>query len=282
MNSCLYILKLFHERLEPRKNSFKYSIYMVYLDLDELDDLQKNNYIFGYNSKNILSFYDEDHFKFLNKTETNAKIIAGENVNYDPQKYVGKNTKERIKILAKELNFDFEIEKVFIFTNLRNFGYIFNPVSFYYCFDKNGKFRVMFSEVNNTFHDQKMYYVLIDDDKKKIFTSRQKKNYYISPFISYDNDLEWRFSIPDESFMMAINSLQGEQIELKTVLTGKRKEITNGGLFWAQLRYPLMTVRVIVLIHYQAAKLYFKKVKFFRKAESDEAIAKIISNKVIK
>jgi hypothetical protein len=196
-------------------------------------------------------------------------------------KYVNKNTKERIQILAHELGFDFEIEKVFILTNLRNFGYIFNPVSFYYCFDKNGAFRVMFSEVNNTFHDQKMYYTLITDDKKEMFSSRQRKNYYISPFISYENDLEWRFDIPRETFKMFINSLNGDKVDLKTMLTGRRMEISNASLLFVQLRYPLMTIRIIVLIHYQALKLFLKKIAFFKKAETDAKIAQIIKNKKI-
>lgn len=282
MNSCLYIWKLFHERLEPKKNSFRYWIYMVYLDLDELRDLHKNQFIFSYNKKNILSFYDDDHFKFLKPANSNINIISQENINIDFDKYTYKNTKERIQTLAKELKFDFEIEKVYILTNLRNFGHIFNPVSFYYCYDKNGVFRVLFSEVNNTFLDQKIYYILIDDENKEIFTSRQRKNYYISPFLSYENYLEWKFDKPSKTFMMNINSLEWEKIDLKTVLVWKRKEINNLILLWIQIRYPLMTIRVIFLIHYQALKLFLKKVRYFKKAETDEKIAQIIINKAKK
>ncbi len=282
MNSCIYISKLFHERLEPRKNSFTYSIYMMYLDLDELQELQDKNYIFSYNKKNILSFYDEDHFKFLQAASDEAKIISQENASFDAFTYTDKNTKERIRILAKERGFAFEIEKVFILTNLRHFGYIFNPVSLYYCYDKDGTFRVLFSEVNNTFHDQKMYYILIDDENEKIFTSRQRKNYYISPFIDYKNDLEWHFDMPGKSFMMAIDSLEGVHVTLKTLLTGQRTEITNGRLFWMQIRYPLMTMRIIFLIHYQALKLFVKKIPYFKKAETDTKIAHVINNNVTK
>lgn len=278
MNSCIYISKLSHERLAPKKNSFEYSIYMMYLDLDELPDLANDFSIFGYNRKNILSFYDEDHFKFLKATSGDYKIISQENVKFEASKYINKNTKERIQILAQELGFDFDIEKVFILTNLRNFGYIFNPVSFYYCYDKNGVFRVLFSEVNNTFLDQKMYYTLIDDASEEMFSSRQRKNYYISPFISHDNDLEWNFNIPGESFKMYINSLKEGVTTLKTCLDGERVEISNRRLLWIQLRYPLMTIRIIVLIHYQALKLFLKKIPYFKKTETDVKISEIINN----
>ncbi|NCT54714.1 DUF1365 domain-containing protein [Candidatus Falkowbacteria bacterium] len=282
MNSCIYISQLSHQRLEPKKNSFKYSIYMMYLDLDELPDLANNFSIFGYNRKNVLSFYDKDHFKFLKATSGDYKIIAQEHVSFEASKYINKNTKERIQILVQELGFDFEIEKVFILTNLRNFGYVFNPVSFYYCYDKNGVFRVLFSEVNNTFLDQKMYYTLIDDENKEMFSSRQRKNYYISPFISHNNDLEWNFNIPKESFKMYINSLREGVATLKTCLDGERVEISNRRLFWIQLRYPLMTLRIIVLIHYQALKLFLKKIQYFKKAETDAKISQIIINKTKK
>ncbi|NTW22855.1 DUF1365 domain-containing protein [Candidatus Falkowbacteria bacterium] len=281
MNSCIYVSKLFHERLKPRKNAFRYSIYMMYLDLDELVELDKKYFTFGYNRKNILSFYDVDHFKFLYASTSDSQTIARENVSFDPAKYINKNTKERIQIFAQELGFEFEIDKVFVLTNLRNFGYVFNPVTFYYCFDKSGTFRVLFNEVNNTFLDQKMYYILIDDAKQQEFTSKQKKNYYISPFIDYANDLEWHFDIPSKSFRMAIDSLKDEEVTLKTFLTGRRVEVTNSRLLWVQLRYPLMAIRIIILIHYQALKLFIKKVSYFKKAETDAEIAQVINNKTI-
>lgn len=282
MNSCIYNCKLFHDRLIPKRNTFNYSIYMLYIDLDELSILEKNNHIFSYNKKNILSFNDKDHFKFLNFSNSEKIQIAQENINIDFKNYEDKNTKERIITLSKELWFDFEIKKVNIMTNLRVLGYVFNPVSFYYCFDKNNKLKVLFSEVNNTFHDQKMYYTLIENENDKIFESLQRKNYYISPFTNCENDLKWKFNIPWDNFMMSINSIKEEGIELKTLTTGKRKEISNKNLIWLQIRYPLQTLRVIFLIHYQALKLFFKKVQYFKKEETDKYIANVINNKLKK
>lgn len=164
MNSCIYTGKVFHERLAPRKNSFRYSVYLMYLDLDELPDLQKDQWMFGLNSWNILSFRDDDHFKFVKPGNDDIDAIAHENLKgVDFGRYIGKSTKERIRMLVKDLDLGFEAEKVFILTNLRVFGYVFNPVSFYFCFDADGVPRAMFSEVNNTFLDQKMYCTPIAD-----------------------------------------------------------------------------------------------------------------------
>lgn len=282
MNSCIYIWKTFHQRLKPKKNAFTYSIYMMYIDLDELLILEKNNRIFSYNKKNILSFNDDDHFKFLHSSDKDQITIAQENINIDFNKYKNKNTKERIITLSNDLWFDFEIKRIQIMTNLRTFGYVFNPVSFYYCFDKNNKLKILFSEVNNTFHDQKMYYNIIENEDDSIYEALQKKNYYISPFTNCENDLKWNFNTPWDTFMMAIDSIKEGAIELKTLTTGKRKEINNKNLIWLQIRYPLLTLRVIFLIHYQAFKLFLKKIKYFKKTDTDKHIAEIINNNIKK
>jgi DUF1365 family protein len=252
---------------------------MVYLDLDELELASKKLFLFGYNRWNVLSFFDGDHFKFVSQKKQEADTIAREKINFKADKYLNKNTKERLKVLIDELKLDFELEKVYILTNLRNFGYIFSPVSFYYCFDRAGKFRAMFSEVNNTFGDQKMYYCKIDNPEAELFLDVQRKNYYISPFISYDNDLRWQFKIPGEKIMMAIDSIKNDRVELKTLVTGNRKELNNTSLLWALLRYPMVTLMIIALVHYQALRLFIKKIKFYRKNETDKQIIEKIIKK---
>lgn len=273
MNSSIYICSLSHVRNKPARNAFRYEIYMMYLDLDELETLSKNFCLFSYNKWNVLSFNDSDHFKFVKKHNKIYDKIAQENVKVSKEKYQDKSTKERIQIMISEIGLGFELGKVMIMTNLRNFGYIFNPVSFYFCFDKAGVLRAMFSEVNNTFRDQKMYYMETDSSKDKVFRSVQKKNYYISPFIDHDNDISWEFELPAEKLFMRIDSLKNNEATLKTVLSGKRKKISNWTLLYLQLRYPLITLGIIIMIHYQALKLYFKKVGFRKKKETDVMIA---------
>jgi len=273
MNSSVYTCKIGHSRFKPKKNTFRYGMFMWYIDLDELAKLSELK-LFSYNRSNIYSLFDSDHFKFIDQKN---QIISKEKVNYKASKYLGKNIKDRLKLMVEELKLGFEPEKVFLLTNLRQFGYVFNPVSFYYCFDKHGKFRALFSEVNNTFHDQKMYYVHITNPGKEIFEDVQRKNYYISPFIDYDTDLHWEFNIPQNEFFMKIDSVKGETI-LKTSLSGKRKELTNSALFYLIFRYPAMTFMIMFLIHYQALKLWLKKIPFNEKEKTDKQIEKAILN----
>jgi hypothetical protein len=249
----------------------------MYIDLDELAELDKKFRSFSLNRFNFFSFYDKDHFKFINQTDRDKQAIAQENVKYQVQHYLNKDTKGRIRSLLKDAGMDFELGKVCVLTNLRVFGYIFNPVSFYYCFDVEGVFRVLVSEVNNTFGDQKMYFVPIDDPQKSIFTSAQRKNFYISPFTEFDNDLSWNFSLPKDKVHIMIDSIKKGRVEVRAVFDGKRREITDGFLFFLNIRYPLFTLMVIFRIHYQALKLFIKKVRFNHIEETDKKIVEVLS-----
>ncbi len=279
MNSCYYKIKISHTRIKPRKNSFTYSIYMMYLDLDEIEKLDKNFLFFSYNKWNVFSFFDKDHFKFIHTKSKIAEIISKEKINYQAKNYFGKDTKERIKVIIKESKQDFELGKVYVLTNLRNFGYIFNPVSFYFCFDKAGKFRAMFSEVNNTFHDQKMYVNIIEDSEKEKFSFSQNKNFYISPFTDYKNKLHWKFSLPSDKLNMTVNSVKGDNNELVTSLVGEKREIKKFTFLYLQMRYPMITFMIIFRIHFQALKLWLKKVPFRDKAKTDKKIFSKIKQK---
>jgi DUF1365 family protein len=251
---------------------------MFYFDLDEMDKLANKLFFFGLNKINLYSFRDSDHFKFVNNYHGEADIISKEKIKYQADKYKNKTTKERIGIMIEELGLNFEPDKVYLLTNVRTFGYVFNPVSFYYCFDKAGQLRALFSEVNNTYLQQKMYYSVIKDPNEEVYKEKQRKNYYISPFIDYDTDLEWTFSTPGEKLKMQIDSVKGDNAVLTTNLIGSRRELTNINLLYLFLRYPFYNFMVIIIIHFQALKLWFKKVPLHGKKETDKKIAQTISS----
>ena len=268
MNSCAYVCRLKHER--PNKNRFTYKLYMYYLDLDELDLLSERFNLFGKNRWNLLSFYDDDHFIFVRQTGKQDRI-ARATFDYTRERYVGKSTKERVREALGELGFTFDLGKVFLLTNLRNLGYIFNPVGFYYCYDSEGKLRVLLSEVNNTYRDQKLFYTAVAPGDKR-HHDRQKKNFYVSPFIDMDTEITWSFEEPAETLLMEVDSVKDGQAILNTSLTGERRQLSTTSILLLFLRYPMVPLFTIIFIHWQALKLWLKKVRFRDKGLSDDEI----------
>ncbi len=268
MNSCAYVCRLEHDR--PNKNRFSYNIYMVYLDLDEIDTLAERFALFSRNRWNLLGFYDDDHFIFVRQTGKPDRI-ARATFDYTREKYVGKNTKERVRQALRELGFAFEPGKVMLLTQLRNLGYLFNPVSFYYCYDAEGRLRVLLSEVNNTYRDQKLFYTPVNTEGKR-HRDRQKKNFYVSPFIDIDTDITWSFEEPAETLLMEVDSVKDGKAILSTSLTGERKQLSATMLLLLFLRYPMVPLVTMLFIHRQALRLWLKKVRFREKSPSDDEI----------
>lgn len=277
MNSAVYLGKLVHVRSKPKQNAFTYRVFMLFLDLDELDELDRRFRLFSRNRLNVFGFHDRGHFKFLWPKSETASVIAQEHVKYDVQEYRKlKDTKARVIRLLKDAGQDFDVGRVCLLTNPRVFGYVFNPVSFYYCFDTKGVFRVLLSEVNNTFGDQKMYLYEAKDPQAKFFATQERKNFYISPFIDHDNELVWQFSLPEEKLLMVIDSQEQGESELKATFSGERRELSGQLLASLIFRYPLLTLMIIFRIHYQALRLFLKKIRFRDKKNEDQKIAKDI------
>jgi DUF1365 family protein len=273
MNSCSYAGRMTHVRVKPRKNVFKYGIFMLYLDLDELQELDRTRRLFSLNHFGVYSFYDSDHFKFIHETDPDRQLISQENVKYDANRYLKRTTKERVGLLLHDAGLDFSLGRVMVLTNPRIFGYVFNPVSFYFCFDDQGDFRALLSEVNNTFGDQKMYVFPIDDPHDEMFSTSQRKNFYISPYTDPDNVLSWRFRLPGERVMMLIDSIKGDEDELKASFVAERRPLTDRQILFLNFRYPLMTLMVIFRIHLQALVLYLKRIRFNDKKIIDQQYA---------
>jgi len=247
LNSSLYLSKIFHERKYPKINSFWYTIFMFSLDLDELELLHKRFKLFGYNKFNIFSFYDSDHFK---KSDKQIKR---------------RTTQEKLTNYLQENGIE-KPARVKLITNLRIFGYVFNPVSFYYCYDKNGEIYCSIAEVSNTFGEMKMY--LLENIEDGFFKEVKKKMFYISPFTELDDYLDLKVGLPGKKLKIFIDDFADHQIKVRTVLTAKKRKLTDGQLINYLLRFPLLTIQIISLIHWQALKLWLKGVNFIPKNEN--------------
>ena len=243
-NSRLYKTQVTHIRKKPSLNKFKYNFYHFLLDLDEIKSIHEISRLMAYEKFAPLSFFEKDHLKY-DLENTNLSI------------------KERVKNYLKENKMKFSPQKIFLLTHLRIFKYIFNPVSFYYCFDVKEKLRVVIAEVNNTFSEQKTY--LIDLQKPK--NNAQKKKFYVSPFIHNNCNFEFNVKTPGETIFAGVNSRDEKTNEmiLNAHLKGSHLELNTRNLIKLNLKYPFVTFKVIFLIHWQALKLFLKRVPYFKK-----------------
>jgi len=155
--------------------------------------------------------------------------------------------------------------RAILLTLPRVLGYIFNPVSFYFCFDAAGVPFCALAQVGNTFGEMKPY-LLSAPDAHGVFRLRTPKHFYVSPFSALDLDFDFKLHVPGDRLEIHIDDRQGETRVLLSSLTGTQLPLTTARLAWLTLKFPFLTLKVIFLIHWQALRLWVKRLPFHSKA----------------
>tara|TARA_A100001015_G_scaffold299781_1_gene384312 strand:+ start:916 stop:1674 length:759 start_codon:yes stop_codon:yes gene_type:complete len=232
MNSCIYNGIVAHTRFKPVKHFLKYKTFSIFIDLNEIEKLDKNNFIFSYNKFNIFSFYDKDH---------------GDRNGTQVKNWVIKN--------LKKFNIHHNINNIKLLCYPRIFGYVFNPLSIFYCYE-NKKLKTIFYEVKNTFNEQHTYIFKVKNEK--VIEQTCKKKFYVSPFMDMETKYKFKLFNPDKKLSIIINQFDNNGPILTAIQTGERKEFTLTQLFLNFLKYPLMTFKIISAIHFEALLLWKK------------------------
>jgi len=245
VNSALYIGWLDHRRRGPRVHAFRYPLFMALLDLDELDRVFKGRWLWGVERRTVASFRRADHMG-------DARLPLGECVRELVQRECGLRLAGPIRLL----------------THLRYFGYCFNPVSFYYCYDAAGENVVaVVAEVNNTPWGEQHCYVL--DARAAAGAAaaplrrwQTPKLMHVSPFMPMDLQYEWALDAPRARLRVQMHCRRDGATIFDASLSLRRRELTGLAMASTLWRYPWMTARVIVGIHWQALRLWFKRVPY--------------------
>jgi DUF1365 family protein len=233
VRSGLYTGTLMHARRAPARHVFRYPVSYWLFDLDELPQLDRRLRLFSVNRPNIVSLLDRDHF----------------------------DGAARLKQAVLELVGDPSVERVLVLTQPRVLGYVFNPVSFYWCYRGDGSLACMVAELNNTF-GERLPEVLHGPDLRY----EHRKRLHVSPFFGLDQSYEYAFSQPGDEVWARIHVRDDDGARpLTAVLHGRRRELTDRSVAALLLRHPLQPLQVIALIHFEALRLWLKRVPFHRK-----------------
>lgn len=237
-----------HSRAGATPHAFRYPVFLLLLDLDELDTLDAQLRLFGHERARPVSFRQRDHL-----------AASGAGVRQD------------LAAVVRAEGLTLPAGRVELLTNARVFGYVFNPVSFFYCYDAAERLALVVAEVNNTFGDRHTYVLPVEDDR---FEWRRKKLMHVSPFQQPDaGSYSFHVPPPGERFCVSIDLTRGGETALASALALVRRPLGDRAIASALVRYPLMTVQVILAIHFQALRLWRKGAPYWPRPPYDPAAA---------
>jgi DUF1365 family protein len=243
-----------HHRLEPKEHRFHYNIFMFYLDLDEIDKLARKLKFMSWNRFNLFNFRDKDHLQLPRENPDTSKSV-----------------REHITQYLQENNLNIGKGRIMLLTNLCTLGYQFNPVSFYFCYDEQDKPLCSVVETCNTFLEMKPFFLGADTMQDNSFKLKIAKYFYVSPFIDMDTSFDFDLHIPAERLQLRIDDhdRQNKRFFISTLI-GQKKPLTDTNLLLYFISFPFITLKVIFLIHWQALKLWLKKLPYHKKDAQKE------------
>jgi hypothetical protein len=242
VRSGLYDGEVVHQRHSPRRHRLRYRLFQLLLDLDELPALDRGLTLFGHNRAAVFSFHDRDH-------------LAGE----------ARPLRGQVQALLTQAGIDVGGGPIRLLSMPRVLGYVFNPLSIFYCHRPDGELAAAVLEVNNTFGERHVYVVEAGLDGR-IVRRGCGKAFFVSPFLGLDMTYDFRLAAPGETAATAIlaRGADGAPV-VAAAFAGRRRPLTDRTLARAFLAHPLLTLKVVAAIHWEAAKLLAKGVPLRRK-----------------
>lgn len=243
LKSCIYTGTLRHRRFAPVENAFAYSLFMMYLDLEELPNLFKGRWLWSARRPAPAWFRRADHWGPRDQPLDRAirDLVEAES---------GERPRGPIRLL----------------THLRYFGYCQNPASFYYCFDaEDREVTSVVAEVTNTPWGETHPYVLprsAATEKSESLRFRFPKRFHVSPFMGMGVDYDWRFERPTDRLFIHMENFENGERFFDATLSLKRREITGRSLAQTLTSHPFITFKVVATIYYQALRLWLKRAPF--------------------
>ena len=238
--SCLYNGSVVHKRFKPKAHFFKYKVFSLYINLKEINKINKQIPFFSYNKFNLISFYDKDHG---DRDGTSLNIW--------------------VKKKLEKAGIKKDINNIYLLCYPRIFGYVFNPLSIFFVFNKSSSLIAILYEVKNTFGEQHTYIFKTKDSN--LIKNHCYKKFHVSPFMDLNSTYNFKILKPGKKLSIIIDQRDREGKLLFASQDGKKIELNSKNLLISYLKHPLMTFKIISAIHFEALRLWLKRIKFIKK-----------------
>lgn len=240
MNSCIYEGWVRHRRRKPVEHQFRKKLFLMYLDLDELDEVFRDRLFWSTRGLAVARFCREDHLG-----DRRQPLV------------------DSVRELLAESSYGGSPGSIRLLTQLRHVGYGFNPLSLFYCFDGQRQLDAVVAEVGNTPWGEQHCYVLQRTEAGLPWRTRNTKEFHVSPFMPMDVEYRWQLTVPGDSLTVSLENWREEQKLFDVTMQLQRKAISTAALAGLLLRYPCLPQQIIVSIYWQALRLWLKRCPFY-------------------
>lgn len=244
-DSAIYAGIVSHKRLRPKPHALSYGVFSLFLDLERLDALDRRLTLFSHNRWNLFSFHDRDHG-------------TGD----------GTPLARHVRELLSRAGHDVDGGRLMLLCYPRVLGYVFNPLSVVYAFDRRDQLAAVVYEVNNTFGERRSYVLGFGEPGAAVHAQHCAKEMFVSPFAPGRGDYGFRITRPGDDLLVAVMLRDAGGPLLKTMFQGRRRSLNDASLLRLAVRYPLLTLKVIGAIHLEALKLWLKGIPVVRRHRS--------------